>query len=451
MSEDYQSLAAEAVRRARQGGGDEAEAFVVSSLESTVTVRRGNLEKLIEAASRSLTVRVFRDHRLGIAHTTDFTPAAVRQTVDAALELAAVAEPDQCAGLPGRDELALAPAGDLRLYDESFEGLTPEGMKEMALRCEQAAFDFDPRITNSDGAEFSAQRALIVLVNSAGFGASYPATAASLAVEVMADDEDGKKRNDYWYSAERFLHRLESPEEVGRRAAARALRKLGARKVGTRQVPVVWDPQMTCSLLRTLAEVVNGAALYRRTTFLADLEGQPVGSAGVTIVDDALVPGGLGSRPFDGEGVASRRTAVFERGVFRSFLFDCYAARRSQRRTTGNGGRTAGAGLQVAPSNLIWEAGDADPSAILASVDDGLYLTDLMGFGFNPTTGDFSRGAAGIWIERGEPAYPVTEINVSGNLRDMLQDVEMVGRDLLWRGNLAAPTIKLGKMTVSGL
>lgn len=451
MREDYQTLAEEAVRWARQGGADEAEAFIVSSLESTVNVRRGCVEKLIEAGSRSLTVRVFRDHRLGIAHTTDFAPAAVRRTVDAALELAGVAEPDQCAGLPSREELALAPPGDLRLYDESFETLTPEGMKEMALRCEQAAFDFDPRITNSDGAEFSAQRMLVVLANSAGFAASYPATAASLAVEVMADDEDGKKRNDYWYSAERFLHRLEPPEEVGRRAAARAVRKLGARKVGTRQVPVVWEPQMTCALLRTLAEVVSGAALYRRTTLFADLEGQPVGSGRVNVVDDALVPGGLGSRPFDGEGVISRRTAVFEGGVFRSFLFDSYSARRCQRRTTGNGGRAAGAGLQVAPSNLIWEAGDADPGAIVASVEDGLYLTDLMGFGFNPTTGDFSRGAAGIWIERGEPAYPVTEINVSGNLRDMLRDVEMVGSDLLWRANVAAPTVKLSKMTVSGL
>jgi len=289
-----------------------------------------------------------------------------------------------------------------------------------------------------------------VLANSLGFCGSYPYTAASFMVEVMADDADGKKRNDYWYSAERMFHRLESPEDVGRKAAARAVRKIGAKKVETREVPVVWDPMMTAALMRVVSGAASGEALFKRSTFLAGMEGQPIASPLVNVIDDATLPGRLASKPFDGEGVRTRRNCIVEGGVFSGFLFDSYYARRTGHRTTGSAGRSGDA-IGIGSGNLVWQPGETPADRIVAFVDDGLYLTDLMGFGVNLTTGDFSRGAAGMWIERGRLSYPVTEVNVSGNLKDMLARVEAVGDDLLWLAGAAAPTILMSRLTVSGL
>jgi PmbA protein len=338
----------------------------------------------------------------------------------------------------------------LQLYDERIESLTVEEMQDIVMRAEQAAFDFDKRINNSEGAEFGAERGLVVLANSLGFEGSFPYTAASFSVQVMADDEDGKKRNDYWYSAERLFHRLADPEDVGRRAAARAVRKIGARKVNTRQVPVVWDPVTAAGLAGTVAGAASGEALFKRSTFLADREGAAIASPLVNVVSDARLPAQLGSRPFDGEGVATRRNEIVAKGVFQQFLFDSYYARRLGRKTTGSAART-GDTIAIGGGNLMLEAGVTPVADIIGSVHDGLYLTNLMGFGINMTTGDFSRGAAGIWIENGEMTYPVTEINVSGNLKDMLLDIEAVGDDLTWLAGTAAPTIKMSRLTVSGL
>ncbi|MEX0749925.1 MAG: metallopeptidase TldD-related protein, partial [Dehalococcoidia bacterium] len=285
---------------------------------------------------------------------------------------------------------------------------------------------------------------------SLGFAGSFPYTAASFSVQVMADDEDGKKRNDYWYSAERLIHRLSSPEEVGRRAAARAVRKIGARKVSTREVPVVWDPVTAAGLAGVVSNAASGEALFKRSTFLADREGEAIASPLLNVVSDARLPAQLGSRPFDGEGVATRRNQLVTDGVFQHFLFDSYYARRLGRKTTGSAVRSGDA-ISIGGGNLVLEAGATAPEEIIGSVQDGLYLTTLMGFGINVTTGDFSRGAAGIWIENGELTYPVTEINVSGNLKDMLRDIEAVGSDLTWLAGTAAPTIKMARLTVSGL
>jgi PmbA protein len=450
MNEDLRSLAGDIVGRARSLGADEADAYVTSGVESTVEVRKGEVETLVEAGSRSVSIRVIRDKRTAVCNTSDLTPRALDEMVRTAVDLAAISEPDEFAGLPDRQDLALDGGAALQLYDERIETLSVDEMKDMALRAEQAAFDFDRRITNSDGAEFGAERGMLVLANSLGFCGSYPYTAASLAVEVMADDADGKKRNDYWFSAERLFHRMEPAEEVGRRAAARAVRKIGARKTGTREVPVVWDPLMTGALARVVAGAASGEAYFKRSTFLADLEGGAVAADCVSIVSDATLPAQLGSRPFDGEGVRTRRNVLVDAGAFRGFLFDSYYARRTGRRTTGSAVR-AGDAIAVGGGNVVFEAGAAEPDAIIASVDDGLYLTDLMGFGVNVTTGDFSRGAAGLWIERGRLAYPVTEINVSGNLKRMLRDIDLVGNDLLWRGGVAAPTVRMTRLTVSGL
>jgi PmbA protein len=323
-------------------------------------------------------------------------------------------------------------------------------MTDLVLRAEQAAFDADKRVTNSEGAEFGAERGMVVLANSLGFGGSFPYTAASFSVSVIADEASGKKHNDYWYSAGNTLHGLAAPEDVGRRAASRVVRKIGARKVETREVPVVWEPTMTGALMGIIAGAASGESLFKRSTFLTDFEGKPIASPLVSIVDDGTLVGQLGSRPFDGEGVRKRRNVLVDGGVFRQFLFDSYYARRTGRRTTGSASR-AGDQIGVGTGNLIWETGASAPGDMVASITDGLYLTDLMGFGVNQTTGDFSRGAAGLWIEHGQLAYPVAEVNVSGNLTGMLNNIDAVGSDLEWRAGVASPTIRMSRLTVSGL
>jgi PmbA protein len=444
-------LARRAVQLARRAGAEQCDAFVVTGSESTVTVRLGEIEKLIEAGSIGLGLRVIQGGRTAICATSDLAPAALERFAAETVELASISAPDEYAGLP---EPALfgtaADAATLGLYDERIEALSPDEKIRIARTCEAAALAADPRITNTDGATLSTRVGEVALVNSLGFEGSYPATSISLVAEAIADDAEGKKRPGYWFSAERSLSRLADPEEVGRIAARRAVDQLGARKPATTRVPVVFEPMMAVSLLGHLAACATGEALYRGATFLAGREGQPLASPLVTIVDDPLVPGRFGSRPFDGEGVATRRNTLVETGRFRGFLFDCYTARRLGRATTGSAAR----GLESAPSpsssNLVLQPGTAAPAEVLAGVRQGLYVTALMGAGFNPATGDYSRGAAGFWIEDGQLAYPVTEVNISGNLATMLADIDALGSDLTWFGASAAPTVRIREMTVSG-
>jgi PmbA protein len=451
MNENPLSLASDIVDKARGLGADEVDAYVVMSTESSVQVRRGEIERVIDAGSHAAGIRVIKDKRTAICSTADLTPAAVEALVRDAVELASISEPDEYAGLPDRADLALSGRPNLQLYDEAIDALTTDEMRDFALRCEAAAFDYDPRVTNSDGCEMGVMRAQIALANSLGFGGSYVGTYASLGMEAICDDAEGKKRNDDWHTMERALHRLESPEDVGRKAASRAVAKLGARKIGTTAVPVVWEAPVAHALLRIIGGAVSGEALYRRSTFLAELEGQQIASPLFTLTDDPLLTGRLGSRPFDGEGVTSRRVPVFEAGTFRSFLFDSYNARRLGRHSTGAAHRGVASEPAPGTSNFVMSAGSTAPAALYADIEEGMLLTDLMGFGVNLTSGDFSRGAQGFWIEKGQVAYPVTEINLSGNLKDMLQSIDAVGSDLLWRGSSAAPSFRMSRLTVSGL
>ena len=448
MNEDYATLADHVLQLARTHGADDAEVMLVAGRDFSANVRLGEVERVTEAATRTLGLRVFKDGRTANRYTADLTPRGLAAFVDRTLDLVAIADPDPAAALPEWEERPDPP--DLALFDPAVEALTAAEQIERALRAEQAARDLDPRITNSGGASFSSAVRELLLYNSRGFTGRYTATVAATSMQAIADDAEGKKQTDAWYSVERHVGRLLDPESVGRIAAERTLRRLGARKVATRAVPVVFDPQSAMALVGLVGHAASGELLHRHASFLIDHEGRPVAAGGVTITDDPLLPGRLGSRPFDDEGVASRRNPLLIDGVFQGFLFDTYTARRTGRRSTGSSQRAVGGPSSVGTTNLVLAPGPHDPEAIIASVEDGLYLTDMMGFGVNLTTGTFSRGASGVWIERGRLAYPVSEINISGNLKEMLADISMVGNDLAWRGATAAPTLKIDRMMVAG-
>ena len=443
-------LAQHVVDLASRGGASQCDVLLVAYDESEVTVRLGETERLMESGSRSLGLRVILDGRTAICSSSDLSEESIERLARETVELAAISAPDEYAGLPDPALFASRGADSMALFDEQVESLGTEEKIRMARECEAGAFAFDSRITNSDGASVGTRSREVVLVNSSGFAGSYRATNISLTVEVMADDADGKKRNAYWFSQARALHRLQDVREVGRIAARRAVDQIGARKVATKEVPVVFEPIMAARLMGIAVSAALGTSLYRGTTFLAGRQGEIIGSPLVTIVDNPLEPGAGGSRPFDGEGVATRPVTIFEQGRFNAFLFDCYTGRRTANQTTGSASR----GVESAPapgaSNLIWSAGEMPAADIVAGVKDGFYLTALMGFGFNPNTGDFSHGAAGFWIEDGKLAYPVTEVNVSGRLDQMFADVDAVGDDIEWFGSAAAPTVRIAKMTVSG-
>ena len=433
-------LAVKLVELAKAAGADQADASAHSFTQTSTEVRKQQIEKVSESTSRSLSLRVLVGGRQGTVSTSDISDAALRETAQTALELARISEPDPHAGLPDpKDQAKTVP--QLGRFDERISELDGDFRLAQALACEQAALDEDSRIVNSGGARFGTGIRCTALADTNGFAGTYTSTTASVGVEVMAAEADGQLRNDAWSTLECHLHRLDSPEDVGRQAAARALRQLGARKGPTVEVPVVWEPEIAAGLASVVSGAAHGEALYRRATFLAEREGTNVASPLLSIVDDATLEARLGSRPFDAEGVVSRRNQLIKDGVFQGFLFDSYNARRLNATTTGSAGR----------GNLIIEAGETTPEQIIAEVEDGLYLTTLMGFGINFTTGDFSRGAAGIWIRNGELAEPVQEINVSGNLLEMLGRIDAVGNDAQWSGTMSAPTLRMSRMTVSGV
>jgi len=450
-ADELLTVAEDVCRQARTAGATDADVLVGSGTEFSVTIRRDEVENIVEASSRALGLRVIKDGRVSISYSSDFTPAALRQFVADAVERASISDVDEAAGLPDTGEFGSLDAAGLELYDSRLASVDAGQAIELARRCEQAAFAADARITNSGGAGFGRTMGIRALVNSRGFSSWYAGSSASISAEVMADDAEGKKRNDYWYTADRFFDRLESPEHVGRRAAERAVRKIGAKKVPTRAVPVVWDPEVSRTLAGLLAHAASGELLYRRATFLLDLEGQAIASPLLNLVDDATLVSRQGTQPFDGEGLVGRRNDIFRQGQFVQFLLDTYTARKTGRASTHNAARGTGGPPTVGTTNLLLLPGASSPQEIIGSVDDGFYLTELLGFGDNITTGDFSRGAGGLWIEHGQLTFPVAEVNVSGNLKDMIRGLEMVGSDVDYRSATVAPTVKIGQMMVSGL
>jgi len=446
--EEMQETAQRVVDRARKQGATAADVFVREDETFSVTVRNGDVEKLKEALSRSLRLRLFLGKRTATSQTSDLTPAVIDKLVDETVEMARLTSEDESGGLP---DPSMYPTGvpDLQLVDPAWDLVKPGERIDLARRAEAAAYKTSPLITNSEGGWFECERSRTVLANTAGFLGGYESTGGYLGAGPIAES-NGAMQQDHWFSISRCFDQLESPEEIGRRAAERVLRRLGARKVKTCQIPVIFDPMTARTVVKHVFDAVSGDAIYRRRSFLVDLIGQAVAGSQVTIVDDARLPGGLGSSPFDDEGVATQSTPIIEGGVLRNYLHSAYSARKMKTRPTGNGSRTGAGSVTVGPTNFYLKAGQFTPEEIIASIETGLFVVDLIGQGVNPVSGDYSRGATGLWIENGKLTYPVQEVTIAGNLRQMLQDIEMIGNDIAFMGPIASPTLKIRNMTLSG-
>jgi PmbA protein len=392
---------------------------------------------------------VFKDARRANTYTSDLRPEALEAFVRETITLAELSESDELNRLPDDVEFARE-LPELDLYDPSVLAVDAAEALARCKRGEAAAMGFDARVTNSDGATWSRNVGAVAFANSAGFSGGYRGSFASFYVQPVCDDEGGKKRNGYWWTASRFSDRLQDPEEVGVESARRTLAQLGARKIDTCEVPVIFDPEAGRAIPGMLLSVANGAAFYRGSSYLSSREGTKVASALVTIVDDPLIQRGPGSRPFDGDGLPTRKNTVVDAGLLTTVLCDTYSARKLGRRSTGSAGRGIGGNPSPTTSNLVLVPGGVPPADIIASVDKGLYITSMMGFGFNPTTGDFSRGASGFWIEHGELGFPVSEVTISCNFDDLLQRIDMVGNDLDPRSAIMVPTFRVSHVTVAG-
>jgi PmbA protein len=451
---DLESLVSDVVAQAVKAGASDAEAAASEDDEFSVKVRMGGVETLTESGSRALGLRVFLGKRSGSASTSDLTAEGIRQLVEGALALAKVTEEDPFAGLPEAGEFGATP-GDLHLYYEDVYSLAGPERIEWARRAEAAALAADPRITNSDGGSFDATTGRKALANSRGFVGSYRSSYAGVSAAPLAMDADGKMQRDGWWSSARRLADLESPEAVGREAARRTLRRLGARRVATQRVPIVFAPETARTLIGSVFEAASGDAIWRSASFLAGKLGEPIAAPNLTIVDDntMLLPtgaGGFGTSPFDDEGLPSQRTLVVENGVLRNYLLNTYTARKLGMKSTHNAARGLAGAPGIGCGNLFVEPGTLTPEQIIAEVPAGLYVTGLMGFGTNLVTGDYSRGATGLWIENGQLTHAVEEVTIAGNLTEMLRNVTAIGNDLVFRGSVASPTLRIDGMTIAG-
>jgi PmbA protein len=446
---DLRGVATDVVSRAMKAGATAADAVAREDTEFSTVVRLGQVETLKESGSRILGLRVFLGQRTASTYSSDFTGEGIERMVHGAVELARVTSEDPFAGLPDPSQLG-ALSTDLQLYYDDVYSLPPAERIDYARRAERAALGSDPRLTNSEGGSFDASTGHKALANSLGFVGESRRSYCSVAAIPIAQGQNGVMQRDFWFSVARTLAKLESPEEVGREAARRTLRRLGARKVASTKVPVVLDPLVAGTILDNIFDAANGDAIYRQSSFLEGMLGEKVAGDSVTVIDDGTMPGGFGSTPFDGEGVPTRRTLVIENGVFRSYLLNIYTARKLGLQTTGNASRAVAGNPGIGSGNFFLLPGKKTPQQIIGDIKNGLYVTEFLGFGVNQVTGDFSRGASGLWIENGELTFPVEEITVAGNLKEMLKNISEIGNDLEFRGSTASPTMRIDGMTIAG-
>jgi PmbA protein len=441
-------LAHDVLGMAIQSGATEADVVVADGENLSVQVRLGAVDRLSKAREKRLGLRIFVGKRSASSSTSDFSKDSLRRFVSETCALAKAVVEDPISGLPEAARMATEQP-ELDLYDDT--RLDTDRQIELAKRAEAAALATDARITNSEGADFDSSWGRVVLGNSHGFVGEYRSSSYSLAVSPIAvDPVSGSMQRDAWYDVRRKFRQMDAPEAIGTEAAKRAVRRLGARKVGTKRVPVVFDQETAGSLLGNLCSAASGYALYKGASFLAGQLGKRLAPDWFTVYDDGRMVGGLGSRPFDGEGLPTGKNTIVDKGVLSSYLLDTYSGKKLGLPSTGNASRSVGESPSVGPTNFYLAPGTHSVEHLLRSVKDGLYVTELIGFGINMVTGDYSRGAGGFWIENGELAYPVEEITIAGNLKQMFADIELIGSDLVFRGRIASPTLKIAQMMVAG-
>jgi PmbA protein len=433
------------VRLARKAGAAEAEAYAERTRDSSVRVRDGEVEELQQAASKGVGLRVMKEKRLGFAYGTDFSKDGLKSLAQRAVALAKGAAKDDSNALPRGKQLGAPGAeGD---YDPAIEGISPEWKLWAARAAERGAKAEDARVRKFDSTgagDFLSQSAIS---SSRGARGESRASYAYVYCSPVAE-QDGQLQTASWSDTRRVLKRLQDPEEVGRIAARRAARMLGAKKPKSQRVPVVFDPQMAAGFIGGLSGAVNGLLVHKKSSFLGALKGKRIAPEHVTVVDDATLAEGIATRPFDGEGVASQETPIIENGVLRNFLYDATTAHKAGARTTGSASRGWASLPGIGTSNFYLKKGPHKD--LLQGVKSGLFVTAMLGRGADVVTGDYSRGANGIWIENGELAYPVQEVTVSGNLLEMLRGIDAVGDDLDFRSSTAAPTLRFAELVVSG-
>ena len=453
VASDLQKLAQDVLNRALKAGATDAEAVVYEGDEFGAKVRLGQVETLKESGSRAVGLRVFIGQRTASTSSSDFSRESIERLVDGAITLAKITSEDPFAGLPEPEEFGKL-EGDLKLYFDDVNELPPSERIEIARRAEASAMAYDTRIQNSGGADFDTATSHKILMNSRGFTGEYRRSYCDFSVSPIAVDEKGGMQRNYWYSISRTAKKLESPEAIGQEAARRTLSRLGARQVKTQKAPVVFSPEISRSIIGNIFDAANGDAIYRHATFFADMLGQQVAGANITVVDDGTMIidgiGGFGTSPFDGEGLPSRRTVLVENGILKNYVMNTYTARKLGMKSTGNASRGLAGNPGIGAGNFYLEPGTQTPEQIIGDVKSGLYVTETMGFGVNLVTGDYSQGASGVWIENGELAYPVEEITIAGNLKDMYRNIAAIGNDLVFRGSSAAPTICVEGMTIAG-
>ncbi|MFN6183384.1 MAG: metalloprotease PmbA [Burkholderiales bacterium] len=434
-------LVSEVLKVARQRGASDCAAEVSEGSGLSVSVRKGQVETIEQNRDKGLGVTVYLGQRKGHASTSDFSRKALHDTVQAALDIARYTAEDECAGLPDADVIERAPR-DLDLF-HPWPIQAPEAIA-LARRAEASAFAVAPAISNSEGASVTAQHSQFMLANSRGFLGGYPYSRHSLWVAPIAKQGQDMQRDD-WYSSERDSARLADPEALGRYAAQRALARLGARKLSTRTCPVLFEAPLATGLLGSLVQALSGGALYRRSSFLLDSLGQQVLASHVNLEENPNLRGASGSAPFDEEGVRTQARQVVRRGVIQGYFLSSYSARKLGMKTTGN----AGGSHNLRLSSESTAAGD-DFAAMLKRMGTGLLVTELMGQGVNYVTGDYSRGASGYWVENGVIAYPVEEVTIAGNLKQMLQQIVAIGSDEIVRGTKKTGSILIESMTLAG-
>ncbi len=447
----YETVVESVLQKLLAAGATAGDCMLIEGDSLEVRVRGEEIDHVTQSREKTLGLRAFVQGPSGLqqAHgsSADLSNEAIDRLVEHTLGLAGATAGDPHAGLPGDAPAESLP--DLALYDPADQPAKAEDHIETARRVERAARAVDPRISNSEGSEAQSHFSTVFYADTRGFSGSYSSASHSITSTPLAVEGDAKQR-DYAFAISRTLSGLPEPEEIGREAGERALRRLGARPVETCEVPVIFEPRVAASLLRQLLQCASGYSIYRRSSYLLDQVGEVVAVPSVTIIDDGTLPGGLGSKPFDGEGQPTRRNVLVENGRLLRYLCDSYSARKLGAASTGSASRAPGGSPSVGATNLWLEPGNLAPEELLTSTERGLLVTELIGFGFNPVTGDYSRGAAGFWIENGEIAHAVEEVTIAGNFADMLCGIDALGSDLLWLGRVAAPSVRVARMTVAG-